>query len=183
MSAVLLGLAIATKQYFLLLVPMLLLWNDEFRWRRLAIVASVVTVTLLPFALLDPQAFWDATIAPHLSRVVRPDAFNIVAFGVAPPSWLAGASAVVVALLLGRRGGGGAAFAVASAATLGVAFFLGYQAFINYWLLITVLSVTALAVAGVEASVPARTMRQKDSDVMESVPSDQASVSMGHRHS
>jgi hypothetical protein len=61
-------------------------------------------------------------------------------------------SAVGVATLLGRRGGGGAAFATASAATLGVAFLLGYQAFTNYWALIATLALVALAAAGVEDS-------------------------------
>ncbi len=147
LAAVLLGFAVASKQYFVLLAPLLLLWNDEYRWKRVAVVGGVVAVTMLPFALMDPQAFWDATIGAQFGRSPRPDSTNIIALGLTPPSWVPALVATTVAVLLGRRGGAGAEFAVAAAAVLGLAFLLGYQAFSNYWVLIVGLCVVAISEA------------------------------------
>lgn len=148
-AAIMLGVAVATKQYFLFLTPLLFLWCDEHRWRRVGIVGA----TMLPFVIADPQAFWDATIAPHLSREVRPDSLNAIVLGFDPPSWLPVVAATLLAVALGRRGGGGPEFALAGAAVLGVAFLLGYQAFVNYWTLIIALCVTAVVAAAADERV------------------------------
>ena len=149
-TAVLLGLAVASKQYFILLAPVLLLWDDEDRWRRVWIVGAVTLATMLPFAVADPQAFWDAAIAPAFGHDVRPDSLNLIAFGFSPPPWLAAVAATAVAVPLARRGGDGAEFGVAAAAVLGVAFLFGYQAFSNYWLLIFGLCVTTVVVVAMD---------------------------------
>ncbi|MDJ0924438.1 MAG: glycosyltransferase 87 family protein [Acidimicrobiia bacterium] len=143
-SAVFLGLAVASKQYYILLALLLLLWNDEFRWRRVAIVGGVALATMVPFLIADPQAFWDAAIAPQFGFDPRPDSLNVIALGFTPPSWLAAAAGGTVAIVLGLRGGGGAEFALAAAAVLGVGFLFGSQAFANYWFLIIALCVLAL---------------------------------------
>lgn len=135
-AAVMLGLALATKQYFVLLAPLILVWNDEHRWKRTTIVAAVVGITMLPAVIAGPQAFWEAVVAPAFETVPRPDSLNVIALGFEPPSWLASASGLLVAVTLGRRGGGAASFFGASAAVTGVAFLFGSQAFSNYWLLV-----------------------------------------------
>lgn len=147
LSAVLLGLAFATKQYFVLLAPLLLAWDDEFRWRRVVISGGVVVATLAPFVALDPGAFWEAVVGQSLTAATRPDSINLIAIGFSPPSWMASAAAVLVALVVGRRGGEGAEFAVASAAVLATAFLFGFQAFSNYWFLIVALGVIGLVAA------------------------------------
>lgn len=150
LAAVLLGLAVASKQYFILLAPLLLLWDDEYRWRRVGIVGGITAVTVLPFLLMDPQAMWDATIAPMFGRSLRPDSSNIIAFGFVPPPWLGTVAATGVAVLLGRRGGEGPEFGLACAAVLGVAILFGYQAFANYWMLILGLCITSLIAVGLD---------------------------------
>ncbi len=159
-AALLLGLAVASKQYFVLLAPLLLLWNDEFRWRRVAIVGGVVVGTMAPFVALDPGAFWDAVIAPSFDAGIRPDSINLIPLGLEPPSWLAGVLAVAIAIPLGRRAGDGSEFALASAAVLSVAFLFGFQAFANYWLLVVALCVLA-AVAAATPQVGTRAVRSQ----------------------
>ena len=149
LAALLLGVAIASKQYFILLAPLLLLWNDDDRWRRVGVVAGVVVVTALPFALMDPQALWDAAVSVQFGRDLRPDSVNVIALGFHPPQWLPAVAATGLGLALGRRGGDGVEFAIGAAAVLSVAFLFGFQAFPNYWVLVVALAATALCVAAV----------------------------------
>lgn len=146
LSAVMFGLGFATKQYFVLVFPLLLFWNDDDRWKRAGIVTAVAAATVLPFAALDPVAYWNATIAPSFATAPRPDSTNLVGLGIEFPDWVALAVPLLVALWLGRRGGKGASFLAAVAAVMATSFMLGFQAFANYWFLIVALAPSALAV-------------------------------------
>jgi len=153
-SAVLLGLALATKQYYVMLAPLILFWDDEFRFRRLAVSGGVILATFLPFLVLDARALWDAAIGPLLNMSIRPDSTNVIALGFVPPSWLTPAAAGIAGVILGRRGGNGPAFAMASAVVLGLGFFFGRQAFANYWFVIYALAVIAVAAASRRLDLP-----------------------------
>jgi hypothetical protein len=154
-SAVMLGLGFATKQYFFLVFPLLLFWDDDFRWKRTGIVAGVAAATMLPFLILDPVAFWNATVAPSFAIAPRPDGTNLVGLGVEFPDWVALAVPFLLAFWLGRRGGRGAAFLAAVAAVMATSFMLGFQAFANYWFLIVALMPAALVVRlADDAAVP-----------------------------
>ena len=148
LAAVLLGLAFATKQYFILLAPLVIFWDDEWRWRRAAIVGGVVLATMLPFLVLDARALWDAAIAPALATDLRPDSLNVIALGIEPPSWIAIVLAVGLSVVLGRRGGDVVSFFLSSAAVLAIAFLFGLQSFSNYWWMVVGLELIAFVVAG-----------------------------------
>ena len=154
LAAILLGLAIATKQYFVLLAPLVIFWNDEWRWRRTAIVGSVVFLTVLPFLVLDARAFWAAAIESGLGYAMRPDSLNVIALGIEPARWVAPALAFGVAMMLGRRGGDASSFVLSSAAVLGVGFLFGSQAFPNYWWLVLTLQLMAFEKVGGDTTRP-----------------------------
>lgn len=145
-SAVALGLALATKQYFVLALPLLLLWPDEWRWKRIAITGGVVFATLLPFLLVDAGALLDALLGnTAFAATPRADSSNLVHLGILTPRWIAVGAAVAIGLYLGRRGGGGYRFVIALAAVLAVSFFLGVAAFRNYWFLVATMTLIGVA--------------------------------------
>jgi uncharacterized membrane protein len=140
-SGILLGLALASKQYLVFMTPLLLLHRDEDWLKRLLTAAATVLVSLLPAVLIDPAAFYSATIGNLVDIGVRPDSQSIsgllggmgVQFELPQWAWLTvglGAATVVGVrsrsslLLLGRAG-----------LALGVTFAVGL-AFLNYWFLV-----------------------------------------------
>lgn len=140
-SAVLLGLAFGTKQYFVVALPLLLLWSDSFRWKRLLIAGGVAALSLLPAVLIDPVAFWDATVAAALSAPIRLDSSGLAGVGLDLPMWLELVVIVGVTLWMARAAGGAARFLIALAAVLSVGFLIGFQAFPNYWFLVGTVAV------------------------------------------
>jgi hypothetical protein len=110
---------------------------------------------MLPFLILDPVAFWNATVAPSFATAPRPDSTNLVGLGIELPDWVALVVPFLLAVWLGRRGGKGAMFLAATAAVMATSFMLGFQAFANYWFLIVALLPAALVVhLADEAAVP-----------------------------
>ena len=157
-AALTLGLALATKQYLVMLVPLVFLM-DERPWRRSWIAVGVAGSTLLPALLAGPRAFWHTLVErPHGSRLParhavdlgcprsarvenrRPDAVVMVVAVVivtwafarslpeATPSALLGGSAIVLS-----------------------ATFLLSLAFTNYWWLVQWLTAGATLLSAVEA--------------------------------
>lgn len=148
-SAVLLGLALASKQYFIVLLPLVLLIPDRHRYRRAVVALGVVFVSLLP-ALSDPAGFWSSAVEFHLTRPPRPDSLNLTGFGIEVPTAVLLVVSLAAAVVLARGAGTAAGFAAASTATLAV-FFLGTgQAFLNYWFLVAGLAVVAAAARLIE---------------------------------
>ena len=145
-----LAAALASKQYF-------------------AIVGAVVTATralrtpskLLVLggaaALTAPALFWgfdeayDAMIGLHTRQPYRPDAstlyalLNHLGIELRIPSLVALVIAVGVGVWLGRRSTDRAGFLLASATCLSVLFFLGSQAFANYWFVVFAYLICAMA--------------------------------------
>ncbi|MEX2251159.1 MAG: glycosyltransferase 87 family protein, partial [Acidimicrobiia bacterium] len=158
-SGILLGLALASKQYLLLLTPLFLLHRDEDWMKRLITTAATVTVTLLPAVLIDPVSFYRATIGNLADIGFRPDSQSIsgllgamgINFELPKWAWLTvglGAATVVglgsrsSSLLLGRAG-----------LALGVAFAVGL-AFPNYWFLILGLMAISTILDARKSSLP-----------------------------
>ncbi len=151
LSAVLFGLAFGTKQYFVLALPLLLAWNDTYRWKRTLIAGGVAALTLLPAVLINPVAFWDATIAGTLNAPIRLDSSGLAGLGLQLPFWLVVALAIGVAVWMGRTGGSSSRFLLAIAATLSIAFVTGFQAFMNYWYLVGAVAIfSVVAVVSTE---------------------------------
>ena len=81
-AAAALGVAVSLKQFALVAVPFFVVMLLTLRvprrdiWRAAAVGAGVVIVTALPFAIADPGALWDDTIA------YGADTYRIVGYGL-----------------------------------------------------------------------------------------------------
>ena len=76
-SGILLGLALASKQYLVLLTPLLLLHRDQDWQKRLVTAGITAVLTLLPAVLIDPMAFYQATIGNLAEIGFRPDSQSV----------------------------------------------------------------------------------------------------------
>lgn len=148
-SGLLAGLALASKQYFLVGAPLLLHRDRSWIMRTLVVAASVIG-TLGIVAIWDLGAFWASAVEFHLSTPPRADGANLVGLasllGVSwdPPALLAvgvglGAAVVAVRSSVHRTG-----FVLALGTALGASFLVSSQAFANYWFLIAGLCGLAL---------------------------------------
>lgn len=149
-SGTTLGLGLASKQYFVVTAPSLLLHRDSGWLRRLIVAAVAVALALGGGMLLDFPAFWSAAIEFHTSTPPRPDSTNLVgllgAFGVdwEPVAVLSLIVGLLVALVAGRRSRTRGSFTLVVALGLAASFLVATQAFANYWFLITGLCVLGL---------------------------------------
>lgn len=161
-SAVTLGLAIASKQYFIFLAPLLLLHKDRSRWMRLSVSLGVAAVTILVGLIPDPSAFVTATIT-NLSEIgFRPESQSLtgllakqgIEFHLPPVAWILISLAFAAVVAIGSRSA--ADFAGRAGLTFGLAFIIG-QAFPNYWFFVLAL----LAVATVQGVLEADPVREE----------------------
>ena len=146
-AAVVFGVALASKQHVLLLVPLLLLCR--FRRRELAVTAGTAAVLTLPWLLANPTRFLRCTVTLFFNAPPRTDSLSLWLLVPAP----ARLPALVVALLAGyvlawrccpRTGGG---FLVGCAVVLSTFGLLNKQTFLNQWWLVGALIVAGLALA------------------------------------
>ncbi len=144
-AAVLLGLTFGLKQYWIVALPLLLLWNDDFRWKRAWIAAGVAALSLLPAFLADPAAAWNSMVVALMELPLREDSIGLAGLGVETSLAVLLILTAGVAVWMGWRGGSIARFQLAVAATLATAFLFGSQAFVNYWFLIAVMAMIAVA--------------------------------------
>lgn len=146
-SAILLGLMLATKQYFVFLAPLVLMHGAQ-RMRRATITLATVAMTVVPFALADPSAYFQATIGNLLDIGFRPDTQSVsglthelgLTFELPNALWVAAGIGFIA--LIARKSETPGDFAAYVALGLGFAFVIG-QAFPNYWWL--VMATTAIA--------------------------------------
>jgi hypothetical protein len=142
-SGVALGCALASKQYFIAMLPALARWRDAGWQRRVAGAVIVAVVTLLPAVVWSPADAWRSLVGFHMSTPLRADSRNIAGvlagqgWQLAPPAWLAllfsVAATAAVPPLLNR-----AACCRAAALALAVFFLFSRQAMPNYWYLVAV---------------------------------------------
>lgn len=155
------GLALASKQYFFVVAPVLMLHRDRKWIARLLTMVSIIGVTISAGLIWDPQAFWSATVEFHLSTPPRADSANfvglasILGFDWDPPGFLALAVGITLAVLAGRASTTRQSFLIAMILTLTGSFLVGSQAFPNYWFLIAGLCGLALTDALTESEVDA----------------------------
>lgn len=143
LASVMLGVAFSTKPYFVVALPLLLLWSDDFKWKRVGIIGSVVAATYIPFIIADLESIL-GTIGRGLPKVYRTDSAGLSALGLRIPNWMSYVLTLLVGIGMGVRGGRPYRFMMALAATLAVVFLTGAQVFLNYWLLVVGLVVIAL---------------------------------------
>ncbi len=153
-AAAVFGLALATKQHVVLLVPLLLLaWPPRpcrARLRDLSIVAAVAAAVTLPFLLANPARFTTCTVDFFLDAPAPPSSFSL---------WLHVPPALQLPLLAVALLGGyvlgwrccprtGSGLLLASAVVFTTVGLVNKQTFLNQWWLVAALAVAGLALAG-----------------------------------
>ena len=146
------GLAFASKQYFAVVTPLLLLHRDEYSRRRWLVAVGIVAATVGSALLLDVSAYWSATVEVYASTGPRLDSTNIIGLlalsGVIwdPPFWLPLSLGMAAAVVFGRQSRTPRTLFAAMAVSLSVSFLVSAQGFANYWFLIFGLCALALSV-------------------------------------
>jgi hypothetical protein len=162
-----LGLLLASKQYLVLALPLVLLIPaDRFDLPRhlMASISLLVTLAVtLPLAAWDAQAFMRSAVFLQFHQPFRTDALSfLVTFGGSggsmPPAWIAFASAAVAGLLaLWRCPRTASGFAAAVAVVFFAFFATNKQAFCNYYAFVLAAICCALAaLPGTVSAGPAR---------------------------
>jgi hypothetical protein len=129
------------------------------RWRTAALTVGTAAATFVPFLLWTPEGLWKDLVVHHLTNPFRPDSLSLSAWvehhGGALPGWLGFAGALALwALTLARRRSP-ERMLLGSALVFGVFFFLGRQAFCNYYY-----QVGATVLAAVVASLGSRPVEE-----------------------
>lgn len=159
LAAVALGLLLAQKHYYVLLLPFGLLLPG-LGARGAAIALGTVAATVAPFALREPADTWHTLVAAFGDHPFRPDSLSLSGFlaghGFRTPAWVgyvAAAALVWASVRLRARAG---ASLLAAALACAAVFGLGRQAFANYYWLIGATAIVAAALAGPDGQADAR---------------------------
>lgn len=161
-----LGLLLVSKQYFVVLLPVVLLLaprtpeGDLDRLRLRGFLARTVlggAVVTLPFVLWGVRGFLDSVVAFQFRQPFRPDSESLLVWSVLRFGWPPPSSYGVLPLLVGvavavlcawRAPRTPAGFAAATGLCLMVTALLSKQAFGNYYLLTLAAFLIAVAAAG-----------------------------------
>ncbi len=144
--AVFLGLFLVSKQYVVVVIPIIWLVRQSLTRRLMFIAIGVATAVTLPFFLVDPAAFWKAIVEFQLVQPFRSDSISLLVASVNtfgwPPPWTYGvlplAGGGLTALVLAFRAPRTpAAFAAGVGLSLLVTILLSKQAFMNYYFLVS----------------------------------------------
>lgn len=147
-AAVPLGLALATKQHLVILLPLLLFW-PRFGWRRLLVTGGVAAAVSAPWVLADWSRFRLCTVDFFLDA--QGPAQSLSVWRLFPgalqlPMLLLGmAGAVVVVLLRCPRSPSG--FLIGSGAVLSAFDLFNKQTFTNQWWLAGTLVLAGMAMS------------------------------------
>jgi Glycosyltransferase family 87 len=140
-SGLLLGLALASKQYLIFLLPLVLLHRDQGWRRRSSTAVAAACLTLIAGMLPNPTAFVRATLGNLTSIGFRPDTqslpglANEFGFTFLLPNWLWILLSVAAVAALARSSRTRSDFMLRAGLGLGIAFLFGL-AFPNYWFLV-----------------------------------------------
>jgi hypothetical protein len=159
-----LGLALATKQHLVVLLPLLLFW-PRFGWRRLLATGGVAAAVSLPWMLADWGRFRLCTIDFFIDRPDPPTSLSVwqlVPEPVRLPLLAVGllASIFLVLTRCPRTPGG---FLMAAGTVLAVFSVLNKQAFVNQWWLVAALVLAGFALHRARSDdEPAQDLRPYD---------------------
>lgn len=152
-----LGLLLVSKQYFVVVLPLLLLLRrpgaeGKDVWRPLAAAVGVGALTLLPFAVWDFHGLWRSLVQFQFLQPYRAGSNSLLVWVVNRTGWPPAAAYgvlplaagfVVAGILAWRAPRHPAAFSAGVAVTLTVVITLSKQAFSNYWFLVAGALMTA----------------------------------------
>jgi hypothetical protein len=143
------GLALATKQHLVLLLPLLLFW-PKFGWRRVLGTVGVAAAVSLPWALANPSRFTQCTASFFLGEQAPAKALSIYRFLPAPLALPVLLVCLVLAfgIALWRCPRTPAGFLVASGTVFMVFDLLNKQTFVNQWWLAASLLVSGIVLGG-----------------------------------
>lgn len=145
LGALFLGLLLVSKQYFVVVLPLVWLIRQWLTTRVLLIGLGLAAAVTLPFFVVDPATFLKAIVGVQ-GVPLRPDSVSLLVSSVDnfgwPPAWTYGLLPVVgaglTALLLALRAPRTPpSFAAAVGLTLLVTFLLSKQAFNNYYFMVS----------------------------------------------
>jgi hypothetical protein len=143
------GLALATKQHLVLLLPLLLFW-PKFGWRRVLGTVGVAVAVSLPWVLADPARFTSCTASFFLGEQAPPKALSVWRLLPAPLQLPVLLLALVLAfgIALWRCPRTPAGFLVSAGTVFAVFDLLNKQTFVNQWWLAATLLVSGIALGG-----------------------------------
>ena len=167
-AAVLLGLAFASKQYFVVALPCLWLLRPYVTRGRVAAMVGVAGVVTAPFVIWSPQGFWRSVVEFQLMQPFRADSVSVLTWSVSTFGWpgpalfgvlplAAGFLVAVVAAWRVRPGLPG--FLTAVSLSLLATTALSKQAFLNYYFLVGCLLLLAAWASSVAEEAPPRSDR------------------------
>jgi hypothetical protein len=141
-----LGLALASKQYMLIMVPLLAFW-PRFGWRRVLATAAVATVVALPWLLLSLQRFQRCTISYFLHEPTPLTSLSLWRYLPAPLRLPLTIAATVLAayVAIRRCPRNGAGFLLAAGVTLMMFNLVNKETFTNQWWLAAALITASFA--------------------------------------
>lgn len=150
-AAVAFGLALATKQHIVLLLPLLLVWR--WRARDLAVAAAVAAGATVPFLLANPARFTGCTAGFFLTAPPPPSSLSL---WLHVPTW-AQLPLLVTGLVAGyaiawRCPRDGSGLLLAAAVVFTTVGLVNKQTFLNQWWLVAALVAAGLAMTGGRAA-------------------------------
>jgi hypothetical protein len=176
-----LGLLLVSKQYFVVVIPLLWLIRQWLTRRMILIGLGLAAAVTLPLFLVDPPTFWKSIVGIQ-GVPLRADSVSLLVSSVKtfgwPPPWTygvlpllgAGLTALVLALRAPRTP---AAFAAAAGLTLLITILLSKQAFMNYYFMVS----GALLIAAV--AWPTEPGRAETISITEVSPSSEVTTPVG----
>jgi hypothetical protein len=146
-----LGVALATKQYLIVLVPLLCFWPN-FGWRRVVASGALAGVICLPWFLVNPERFVACTIGFHIFLPPMSASMSIWLFLPGPVRAVAVVLGVAIAyaVVAPRAPRTGSGFLLAAGVVLAVFDFTNKASFLNEWWFASELIVAGLAIAAVD---------------------------------
>jgi hypothetical protein len=141
-----LGLALASKQYMLVMVPLLAFW-PRFGWRRVLATAAAATMVALPWLLLSLQRFEQCTISYFLHEPTPLTSLSLWRYLPVPlrlPLTIA-ATALAAYVAIRRCPRNGAGFLLAAGTTLMMFNAVNKETFTNQWWLAAALITASFA--------------------------------------
>lgn len=157
-SAILLGLALVSKQYLIVLLPVILAMRSDSKPQRLAWAALAGSAAMAPVFLWSPAGAFEALVVRPLSLGFRPDSQSLpgllesLGLGFELPLIVLVGVVTAAGLLAAQDVRSGADLLIATGLVLSVAFLLGL-AFPNYWLLVAGLVTFGVALRERDAKV------------------------------
>jgi len=140
-SGILLGLALASKQYMIFLAPLVLLHRDEDWVKRVMSAGATILASLLPWLLVDSAGFFTAVVGNPAQIGFRPDSSSIpglldrLGLRFWLPQWALLGLGLGFSAFVGRRSNSVPGFVGSTGIILGFVF-AAALAFSNYWFLV-----------------------------------------------